>query len=98
MDAFTSGIVFPVTVAAAARSGVPAELPFCFDVEDSRCLAFSTTDCVEFCLALEEAGLPPFVGAGDPRPNAFVSGNVLRIGEEAIDGDMFEVMVLFLEL
>jgi len=98
MDAFTSGMLFPVTAAAAAKSGVPAELPFCFDVDDSRCLAFSTTDCVEFCLALAEAGLPPFVGAGDPRPNAFVSGNVLRIGEEAIEGDMLEVTVLFLKL
>ena len=87
----------PVTVAAAPRSGVSTELPFCFDVEDSRCLAFSTTDCVEFCLALDEAGLP-FVGAGDTRPVAFVSGNVLRMGEEAIDGDMAEFMVLFLAL
>ena len=84
----------PVMVAAVPRSGVPTELPFCFDVEVSRCLVFSTIDCVEFCLALDVTGLP-FVGAGDPR---FVSGNVLRIGEEAIDGDMAEVTVLFLAL
>jgi len=87
----------PVMAAAVPRSGVPTELPFCFEVEDSRCLAFSTIDWVEFCLALDEAGLP-FVGAGEPRPVTFVSGNVLRIGEDAIDGDMAEFMVLFLDL
>jgi hypothetical protein len=87
----------PVMVAAVPRSGVRTELPFCFDVEDSRCWAFSTIDCVEFCLARDVAGLP-FVGAGDPRPVAFESGNVLRMGEEAIDGDMAEFMVLFLDL
>jgi len=82
----------PAMVAAIPRSGVPTELPFCFVVEDSRCRAFSTIDCVEFCLARDVTGLP-FVGAGDPR---FVSGNKLRMGEEAIDGDMAEVTVLFL--
>lgn len=84
----------PVMVAAVPRSGVLTEVPFCFVVEDSRCRAFSTIDCVEFCLARDATGLP-FVGAGDPR---FVSGNVLRIGEEVIDGDMTEVTVLFLAL
>ena len=54
------------------------------------------TDCVEFCLALIEVGLP-FVGGGVPVDAGFVSGNVLRMGEEAKDGDIaVEFTVLFL--
>ena len=91
--AFTSGMLLPVAIAAESRSGV--EVPLGFDTEF--CLAGSAaTDWVEFCLARDEAGLP-FAGRGDTRPEVFVSGNVLRIGEEAIDGDIaFDVIVLFL--
>jgi hypothetical protein len=52
---------------------------------------------VEFCLPLAAASLPPFVVGGVARPVAFTSVNVLRIGDEAIDGDIAtEVTVLFL--
>lgn len=94
MAALTSGMFRPVTTAAAAKSGVPARLPFClFDALDSA--AFSITDCVEFCLALEDAGLP-FVGGGDPRADSFESGKVVLIGDDANDGDIADVTVLFL--
>ena len=92
MATLTSGIFLPVTIAAAARSGVPATVPFC--LLEAVVGGFSTIDCVEFCLALDEAGLP-FVGGGVSF-GAFDSGNVLRIGEEAIEGDITDVTVLFL--
>jgi hypothetical protein len=95
IEAFTSVIVFPVTTAAAARSGVPATVPFCFVGAGDA--PFSTVVCIEFCLPFAVAGFPPFAGAGEDRPDAFVSGNVLRMGEEASDGDIaIEVTVLFL--
>lgn len=41
-------------------------------------------------------GLAPFAGGGDIRPMAFESGKVVRIGEDAIEGDIADVTVLFL--
>lgn len=99
IDALISGILRPVMVAAIPRSGVPKVLPFClFDAEDKgRCRALSRIDCVEFCRALDDTGLLPFVGIGDALATAFESGNVLRIGDEAMDGDIAkEFTVLFL--
>jgi hypothetical protein len=93
MVTLTSGILLPVTTAAAARSGVLAIVPFC--LPEVVAGGFSTIDCVEFCLALDEAGLP-FVGGGVSFASAFDSGNVVRIGEEASEGDITEVTVLFL--
>jgi hypothetical protein len=58
---------------------------------------FSRRECVEFCLALDDCGLPPFVGGGEDFCANLDSGNVVRIGEDAKDGDIaVEVMVLFL--
>jgi hypothetical protein len=81
----TSGMLFPITTAAAIRSGVP--LLFClFDATDGA--RFSATDCVEFCLPLTTAGLEAVVGGGDGFFTMLLSGKVLRIGEDANDGDM----------
>ena len=84
----------PVASAAGLRSGVL--VPFAlWDTED--CLAGSAVDWVEFCLARDEAGLPPFVGGGEARPVTFESGKVVRIGEDASEGDIAtDVTVLFL--
>jgi len=98
--ALTSGILFAVRTATGARSGVPGALPFgLIDAEDGR-RAVSASDCTEFCLALTEAGLVAIPGAGEPRPGGLIiSGNVLRMGEDANDGDIaVEVTVLFLFL
>ena len=87
-------MVRPVIVAAVPRSGVPA--PFCLAAGVSATWrAVSSSECMEFCLAREDAGRPPLAGAGELRAG-FISGNVLRIGEEAIEGAMAEVTVLFL--
>jgi hypothetical protein len=54
-------------------------------------------ECVEFCLALDDCGLPPFVGGGEDFCANLDSGNVVRMGEEAKDGDIaVDVTVLFL--
>jgi hypothetical protein len=68
--AFTSVIERPVTPATLPNSGVPIVVPFgLLDEEEvGRARALSTTDCIEFCLALAAAGLPPFVGTGEVRP------------------------------
>jgi hypothetical protein len=70
MVAFTSVIERPVTPETLPNSGVPIVVPFGLldEEEDGRARALSTTDCVEFCLALTAAGLPPFVGTGEVRP------------------------------
>ena len=95
MVTLTSGTLLPVTAAAAPRSGVPTVLPFGLCAEDGG--GFSTIEWVEFCLALDDAGLPPFVGGGDGFPVTLDSGNVVRMGEEAKDGDIAaELTVLFL--
>lgn len=97
--ALTSGMVFPVTLATTAKSGVPGAFPFgLFEAEDGGRRAVSATDCTEFCLALAEAGLPPLTGAGDARTGGFISGNVLRTGEDANEGDIAAFAVLFLFL
>jgi hypothetical protein len=90
-----SGILRPVVVAAGPASGVPTPLPPCLlGAGDGR---FSAPDCIEFCRPLDIAGRPPFAGAGDDREAVFESGNVLRIGDEAREGDCaIEVTVLFL--
>lgn len=96
-EAFNSGMIRPVVLAVARRSATAAI--FClFEADDAgRCLAASVIDGIEFCLARDEAGLLPFVGIGDARPIAFESGNVLRMGDEASDGDIaMDVTVLFL--
>lgn len=72
--------------------------PFClFDADDvGRWRALSTMDCVEFCLALEDTGLP-FGAAGEPGATGLGSATVVGTGEEATEGDMaIEFMVLFL--
>jgi hypothetical protein len=97
IEAFTSGRIRPVMLAAAPRSG--AAVTFClFEADEGgRCLAVSVIDWAEFCLARDEACLPPFAGRGDARRVAFESGNVLRMGDEASDGDIAtDVTVLFL--
>ena len=94
MVVLTSNMLRPVTPATGLRSGVLAPFALC-ETEDG--LIGSTIELVEFCLARDEAGRPPFVGAGDTRPVNFDSGNVVRIGEDAIEGDMAtDVTVLFL--
>lgn len=90
-------MVFPVTIAAAAKSGGPGAIPFgLFEAEDGGRRAVSAIDCTEFCLALAEAGLAPFAGAGDARTGGLISGNVVRIGEDANEGDIAAVAALFL--
>ena len=91
IDVLTSGMFRPVARAATSSFGV--EVPFgLFDATDGG--LFSCTDCVEFCRA-RPAGLPPFVGGGEGL-GGLISGNVVRTGEEAIDGDIAELTVLFL--
>jgi hypothetical protein len=66
-------------------------------LEAADAVGFSRMECVEFCLALDDCGLPPFVGGGEDFCDNLDSGNVVRIGEEARDGDIaVEVTVLFL--
>lgn len=99
VEDLTSGRdVRPLAGAAAPRSGVLEELPLDFPdaARSSLCRLLSMMDWVEFCLALDEGGLPPLIGCGEPLPVGFKSGKVLRIGEEANDGDIADVIVLFL--
>ena len=95
-----SGRIRPVVLAGAEAFGVATAFGFgLFDAaDDGRCLAFSTADCVEFCLPLATVGLPPPLMTGEgARPLSLVSGKVGLIGEDAIDGDMaIDVTVLFL--
>jgi hypothetical protein len=88
-----------VRFTTAERSGVPAPLRFClFGAGDAGRIPFSNTDWVEFCLPFEAVGLP-FVAGGVALPVVLISGNVLRIGEEAIEGDIAtDVTVLFLSV
>ena len=76
------------------------EIPFglIVDTDSWRGRMLSTIECVEFCLPLGATGRTPFVGGGDIRPRDFGSGKVLRMGEEAMDGDMADVTVLFLSI
>lgn len=101
MEALISSIVRPVIFTAAERSGVPTPFPFCLfgAGDEGRVMPFSTTDWVEFCLPFVGAILvPPFIVGGVACPVFFISGNVLRTGEEAIEGDIaIEVTVLFLK-
>jgi hypothetical protein len=99
--ALTSGMERPVTPATLPSSGVPIMVPFgLLDEEDEgRARAFSTIDCVEFCLALAAAGLPPFVGTGEMRPRLFESAKLLWMGDEAKDGDMaLDIVTAVLDL
>ena len=86
----TSDTVRPVAIAATSRLGVEVPLGL---LEATDAGLFSCIDCVEFCLAREVAGLP---FAGGDTLVIFVSGKVLRIGEDAMDGDIADVTVLFL--
>jgi len=96
MVAFTSGMLRPVTTAATPRSGVPTILPFSL-LNAADAAGFSRIECVELCLALEDCGLPPFVGGGEGFCASLDSGNVVLMGEDARDGDIaVEVIVLFL--
>lgn len=94
VEAFNSGILRPVALTAATVSGVATPLLTCLlGTGDAR---FSALDCIEFCRPLDIAGRPTF-GAGDDRATPFDSANVLRIGDEAKEGDIaIEVTVLFL--
>lgn len=95
VEAFTSGMLRPMALVAGPRSGVPTVLPPCLlGTGDDR---FSMPECIEFCLPLDTGGLPTLVGAGEDRAVVFESGNVLRIGDEANEGDIaIDVTVLFL--
>jgi hypothetical protein len=91
MDVLTSGIDLPVASAATSRFGV--DVPLCLlDATDGALLSF--IDCSEFCLP-RPVGLLLLVGGGDGR-EGLISGNVLRIGEDASEGDIADVTVPFL--
>lgn len=83
---------------AAVSSGVVAATPFgLFEADEAgRCRPFSTVDCMEFCLARDDAGRAEVVeGAGEPRAAALGS-KFGWIGEAAMEGESTAAAVVVL--